>query len=135
MIIYIVKSSEGHYEDYNVWNEKAFISKEKAEKYAKELDKKHRYKPEFITDLFEDFYNEGEDIFYENNPYPSFKDPDYENLRNKFEEECNKFIITHIQDNGINITPEMLKEYEEWVSDVQFYDWHDCEIEEIELVE
>lgn len=135
MKIYIVKSSEGHWEDYHSWNEKAFISKEKALEYAKELDKKHYYKPEFITEEFEDLYNEADDIFSEDNPYPSYKDPNYDKLVLLWEENNQRFIIQYMNDKEINITSEMFKEYEEWVSIEQYEYWHDCDIEEIELVE
>ena len=130
--IYIVKSSEGEWEDYHSWNEKAFISREKAEEYVKELDKKHYHAPEFITKEFEDLYNEAGDIFDENNPYPNYN---YNELVNQWEENEQKFIIQYIKDRGINITPEMYKEYEEWLMDGRYYKWHDCEIEEIELIE
>ena len=135
MKIYIVTSSEGKWEDYHSWNEKAFISKEKAVEYAKELDKKHYYKPEFITEEFEDLYNEADDIFYQDNPYPEFKDPNHDKLASQWEENQQKFIIQYMQDRGVNITPEMYKEYEEWMIDGKYYSWSDCEIEEIELVE
>ena len=135
MKIYIVKSSEGEWEDYRSWNEKAFVSKEKAEEYAKELDKKHYYKPEFITEEFEDLYNEAGDIFYEDNEYPKYDNPNYDELTSQWYENEQKFIIQYMKDRGINITPEMYKEYEDWILDGRYYVWDDCTIEELELVE
>lgn len=135
MKIYIVKSAEGTWDDYHSWNEKAFISKEKAEEYAKELDKKHYYRPEFITEKFEDLFNEAGDIFEENNPYPKYNDPDYKKLYVHWKENEKKFIIQYMRDREINITPETYEEYIEWMYDGQYYDWDDCKIEEIELEE
>lgn len=132
--IYIVQSSHGEYEDYRETNEKAFYNKEDAEKYAKELDKKHNDTPDFITDAFT--------LAYDNIFTPEWPDPpcnpfdDYDKYQVWLKEMIDndrKFIINEMYKQGFFVTEQMIDVYDEWYEN-QYTDWHDCIVEEIELV-
>lgn len=129
--IYIVQSSCGEYEDYHIWNEKAFTNKEDAEKYAEELDLKHNYRPEFITPEFElAFYDSDDEI-------PSFEafDGDKETYLQwyaRYTKHNNDCLIKIMSEKGFHLTKEMIEQFEEWESD-SYNDYHPCNIDEIEL--
>lgn len=84
--IYLVVTSEGEYEDYRKNIERAYTSKEAAEKYAKELD--HKY--DFITPKVIEDYENAEDYvddYQERNP-DLFKNPyNYIDNREKYLKE------------------------------------------------
>ena len=133
--IYVVNSASGVYEDYHCWNEKAFNSREEAEKYARELDILHRSRPQFVTDEFIEAYN----YCYDNTPDwgegPKFSDD--KEAYFAWQEECAKrdseYITSEMYKKGFYVTEQMLEQYEEWESN-SYNDWHDCEVEELELV-
>lgn len=135
--IYIVKSSEGEYEDYHVWNEKAFTKKEDAEAFAKLLDKEHNSRPQFVTDEFLCLLRQCEDEL------PDWEDfPEQMTLENredwlKWQEEQDekqtKLLLDLMYKRGQFMTREMYDQYTAWESD-SYTNWHKCEIEEIELV-
>lgn len=84
--IYLVITSEGEYEDYFENIERAYTSKEAAEKYAKELN--HKY--DFITPKVIENYQEAEeyvDMYANRNP-DLFKNPyTYKDNREKYLKE------------------------------------------------
>lgn len=134
--IYIVKSSSGSYEDYSCWNEKAFTNRDEAEAYAKELDKQHFYKPQFITDDFERLIGECEDLI------PEWEDSPYDLLtqKDKYLEWCDqnnardtKLLINLMYERGQFMTEAMYDSYNDW-HDNNYREWYNCEIEELELV-
>lgn len=137
MKIYVVKSSRGEWEDYLVWNEKAFYKKEDAEKYAKELDAKHRAKPSFITDSFENDMMEGDELTPDWPPYDGPTSPvDMEHYSQWVKEQQQKemdFLVNFMNEKGHNVTVENLTDYYEWESN-SYHDWHDCRVEELEIV-
>lgn len=133
--VYIVISSEGEYEDYREYNEKAFYNKEDAEKYCKELDEKHNYKPEFITDKFEEAYEEA----YNSLPDWDLKANSNEDLKTYYDniikqgEKDIQYIISEMNKQGFNVNEDMIEKYKEWESNL-YYEWYPCKIEEIELI-
>lgn len=136
--IYIVKSSEGEYEDYYVWNEKAFLKREDAEAYAKKLDDEHDKRPHFLTDEFIDLLRECEnelpewEEFPEKSITPENRDRWYE-WQEEQEEKQNKILYELMYQRGQFMTPEMYNQYNEWESN-SYRNWHKCEIEELELI-
>lgn len=131
--IYLVVSNRGQYEDYQEFNEKAFVSKKKAEEYAKKLDKEHISKPDFVTDSFEDDYFSCEEDL------PDW--PDYDKTLESYEEyqkrysAIDKEVMCELMNKlGYNITPKMCDQFEEYLSN-KMDDWYPCTIEEIELCE
>ena len=135
--IYIVKSPEGEYEDYHYWNEKAFTKREDAEAYAKLLDEKHNYRPQFITDTFLSIIRDCE---YDLPDWEDFPDERItsEN-RDRWlqwqedqEEKQIQLLIDLMYKKGQFMTREMYDQYEQWES-TSNREWYDCEIEELEL--
>lgn len=136
--IYIVKSSEGEYEDYHVWNEKAFIKREDAEAYAKQLDKEHNQRPNFITDKFICLLRECEEELPEWEDFPEEKiTPENRERWLQWQEEQenkqNKLLFDLMYKRGQLMTQAMYDQYNEWESN-SYTNWHDCSIEELELV-
>lgn len=127
--IYLVVSNSGEYEDYHSWNEKAFIKREDAEKYADELKSQRSTKPQFVTDEFE--------IAYENveNNLPMWeKEDDTIPFEDWYEEQSKKemkLTCEELYKMGFMVTEQMLHDYEEWVNNIGDYD---NSIEEIELI-
>lgn len=107
MKIYIVKSSC----DDQDFNEKAFVNKEDARKFAKELDIKHENRPEFITDdLIKEYYSlcnstpdwgEGPKFVEDPKEYAEWN-------RRCFEKDI-EYIISELDKKGYNITKQMLE--------------------------
>lgn len=134
--IYIVKSASGEYEDYYVWNEKAFNKKEDAEAYAKQLDEEHNRIPQFITDEFIEILADCE---YE---LPDWDDVPEDILNDKEkrqqwaaeqQKKQNELLFELMYKRGQFMTQEMYNQYLEWDSN-SYTVWHDCQIEELELV-
>ena len=135
--IYIVKSSEGEYEDYHCWNEKAFIKREDAEAYAKFLDEKHNDKPQFITDTFLSILNDCEWELPDWEDFPEKKITSENRDRwlqwqEEQEEKHIQLLIDLMYKKGQFITREMYDQYIQWESD-SYIRWHNCQIEELEL--
>ena len=136
--IYIVKSSEGEYEDYHVWNEKAFTKREDAEAYAKQLDKEHNYRPQFITDAFLSTLRDCEYELPDWEEFPEEKiTSENKNRWLKWQEEQEEkqiqFLINLMYQKGQFMTKDMYEQYEEWENN-SYTNWHDCSIEALELV-
>lgn len=134
--IYIVISSCGQYEDYHHWNEKAFLNKNDAIKYAKELDKLHSDKPAFITDEFEKILNDCEFELpdWEDFPGDDIKEKDkYFKWQEEQEQKQNKLLFEMMYQRGQFITQEMYDQYISW-KDNEYNDYFDCKVEELELV-
>ena len=136
--IYIVKSTEGLYEDYRSWNEKAFIKKEDAEKYAKLLDEARRYKPPFITDEFISALQECEYElptweYFPGGPLTPENEKEWTQWNNNQKEKQMKLLIDLMSKKGYSLTKELYSQYDQWASD-SYNEWHDCKIEEIELI-
>lgn len=132
--IYIVQSSHGEYEDYRETNEKAFYNKEDAEKYAKELDARHRQTPEFITEDFISAYNEIIPPEWPDAPCKPYENRElYQSWLQGMIQRERQFVIQEMYKQGFFLTEHMIDTYEDW-EDNQYIDWHDCTIEEIELV-
>lgn len=136
--IYIVKSSEGEYEDYHVWNEKAFTKREDAEAYAKQLDKEHNYRPQFITDAFLSTLRDCEYELPDWEEFPEEKiTPENKNRWLKWQEEQEEkqiqLLINLMYQKGQFMTRDMYEQYEEWENN-SYTNWYDCSIEELELV-
>ena len=115
--IYIVVSSSGYYDGYSCWNEKAFLSEEKAKAYAKELDDSHFNKPDFITDEFEQAINDCFELApeWEKNPYNcSTERYKYLEWIDKQNEKEKQFVINLMCKKGYNITEAMYNSYLEW---------------------
>ena len=136
MIIYVVKSSKGSYEDYSEWIEKAFYKKEDAKKYARELDLQHSFIPDFVTDEFEAAFQEAN---YEAPEWPEYNGKGSYNSK-EYQEYCKvnteagyNFIINYLKDKGFEVTREMIDTYEKWDSD-QYDTYYPSTIEEVELV-
>lgn len=130
--IYIVQSSEGIYEDFHVWNEKAFTKKEEAEKYAKKLDKQHNSRPDFLTEKFkEDFEDIEENLPEWGSCYLSGEE--YADWVSKQNAREDAEIIEGMIKRGYTFNKKMYDEYRNWESE-QYYEWHPCVVEEIELV-
>ena len=83
--IYVVLSSEGQWEDYHEWIEKAFRRKKDAEAYAKQLDKEHNPKPVFKDRL----WDEAEESWWSMNEEKYGKDWDLSPYDYKEEKEKN----------------------------------------------
>lgn len=134
--IYVVKSSSGSYDTYFCHNEKAFINKSDAEKYARDLDNEHYFKPHFVTDEFEAIYNECEDLLPEWGDSPISPSVDinaYKEWINKCCEEDIEKMCNLMYERGWYLSKEMYHQYNRW-KDYQSDEYYDCEIEEIELV-
>lgn len=136
--IYIVKSSEGEYEDYHVWNEKAFTKREDAEAYAKQLDKEHNQRPHFITDKFICLLRECEEELPEWEDFPEEKITPENRKRwlqwwEEQENKQNKLLCDLMYKRGQFMTQAMYDQYNEWESN-SYTNWHNCSIEELELV-
>lgn len=131
--IYIVKSSCGDYDEYGHWNEKAFVHKEDAEAYAKELDAQHRYKPRFITTQFEDSINECRNLLpaWGSDPYKDDPEKHIEWLEKRIENDINT-LYKLMCERGIFMTPEMYEQYIDWENRM-YEKYRDCEIEELEI--
>lgn len=136
--IYIVKSSEGEYEDYHVWNEKAFTKKEDAEAYAKQLDKEHNQRPHFVTDEFICLLRECEEMLPEWEDFPEKITPENREKWLQWQEEQekkqNELLFKLMYERGQFMTQAMLDQYDEWESNVYTNYWYECEIEELELI-
>lgn len=136
--IYIVKSSSGSYDDYRCWNEKAFIKQEDAKVYAKELDKKHYYKPPFITDKFIELIEECEDLVPNWESFPEYPITDANRdaynkwIANQVDKQV-KTLLELLYTRGLFITEQMYDAYQAWRSN-EDEEWHNCIIEEIELL-
>lgn len=61
--IYLVECGEGEWEDSYSWIEKAFVNRNKAEKFAKEVDEKHDYQPVFDSELWDEITCQVEEYF------------------------------------------------------------------------
>ena len=136
--IYIVKSSEGEYENYHFRNEKAFTKKKDAEAYAELLDKKHNYRPQFITDAFLSTLRDCEYELPDWEEFPEEKiTPENKNRWLKWQEEQEEkqiqLLINLMYQKGQFMTKDMYEQYEEWGNN-SYTCWHPSEIEEIELV-
>lgn len=136
--IYIVKSSEGEYKDYFVYNEKAFLKKEDAEAYAKALDFEHSKRPHFITDEFINILRECESELPDWKAFPEGKLTNenrdrYIKWLEEQEEKQNKLLFELMYQRGQYMTKEMYDQYDEWESN-SYRVWHNCEIEELELI-
>lgn len=134
--IYIVKSSKGSYEDYFCYNEKAFVNREDAEVYAKELDQKHYCKPQFITDSFECLVRECEDLIPDWEDYPEHPIVDFDAYNkwvNEHNEKDEELMCKLMYEHGQYMTREMYDQFNAWRGN-EYDEWHNCEIEEIELV-
>ena len=138
--IYIVQSSRGEYDDYTVYNERAFTNREKAEEYAEELNRIHNHVPSFVTPEFEDSFADAEgevNILMEN--YPDFEEKPisnwdkYKEYLDQYKKEQDKHLIDILYKMSFMVTPQMLEDYRNYL-DMQFEDWNSCSIEEIELV-
>lgn len=136
--IYVVKSSEGEYEDYFVWNEKAFTKKEDAEAYAKELDEMHCERPAFITDEFISLLRECEEKLPDWEEFPDYPVTS-ENRENwgkwmdEQEKKQNNMLFQLMYERGQLLTQTMYDLYLDWESN-SYRVWHDCIIEELDLV-
>lgn len=135
--IYIVKSSEGEYEDYRVWNEKAFLKREDAEAYAKELDNKRNKRPHFVTDEFIRLLKECESELPECEVFPeqlTTKNREaYFKWYDEQDEKQNKRLFELMCKRGQFMTPEMYDQYNEWENN-SYTRWYPSKIEELELV-
>lgn len=132
--VYIVKSSCGEYEDYSCWNEKAFLNKEDAIKYANELDGLHFDKPSFITDKFEQDYIDCEYELPDWEDFPEGITKENEERYIKWNEEQDskrtKMLIDMMHKRGYFLTKEMNDQYIKWL---ERKDYYDCEVEELDL--
>lgn len=135
--IYIVKSSEGEYEDYHIWNEKAFLKKEDAEAFAKELDNEHNKCPQFVTDEFICLLRECENKLPKWEDFPEQLTTEnkeaYFKWHNEQEKKQNKLLFELMYQRGQFMTQEMYDQYNEW-EDNSYTHWYPCKIEELELV-
>ena len=135
--IYIVKSSEGEYEDYHIWNEKAFLTREDAEAYAKELDNEHNKRPHFVTDEFICLLRECESKLPEWEDFPEQLTTENRETYFKWQEEQekkqNKLLFELMYKRGQFMTQEMYDQYNEWENN-SYTRWYPCEIEELELI-
>ena len=135
--IYIVQSSAGAYEDYHIWNEKAFLKKEDAEAFAKELDNEHNKCPQFITDEFIQCLKDCEHQLPDWDDFPEKVTAENKDKWLKWqkeqEEKQNKLLFELMYEQGQFMTQEMYDQYEEWESN-SYIQWYPCNIEELELV-
>lgn len=135
--IYIVKSSSGEYEDYRVWNEKAFTRREDAEAFAKQLDDEHNKRPHFVTDEFVCLLRECEYELPDWEEFPEKITPENKDHWLKWcddqEKKQNELLFKLMYERGQFMTQEMYDQYEEW-EDNSYTHWYKCEIEELELV-
>lgn len=151
---YLVLYSTGQYEDFREHAVKLFISKERAEKYAKKIDAQHRSKKSmFMPDRDEDGnYIESEktwssiqyqiDEYEEENPFllecPSYKnDPKgYAEYLKKYDEYHEKLIIKFVSMHYPEWDEAMIKKavsIEEYNDRIYYEDYGDAYIEEIEI--
>lgn len=137
MKIYIVKSSNGEYEDYRVWNEKAFTKREDAEAFAKSLDEAHNSRPHFITDEFICLLRECEAELPEWEKFPEKVTPENKDRWLKWNEDQekkqNELLFELMYKRGQFMTQAMYDQYDEWESN-SYTNWHKCEIEELDLI-
>lgn len=117
--IYLVITSEGEYEDYRENVERAYTSKEAAEKYIKELDDKRINDTRVIED-----YEESEEYMYEykyrnpdlfKNPYnPSDNPEKYYKEMNLIKKRMDTILLDYLNRNfGYSFTLEDLELIEE----------------------
>lgn len=126
MKIYVVNESKGSYDDFYTSPVRAFVSKEKAEQFAKELDKSH-YIPDFISDKLSDNYKEWEEKWDEDNPY------DYIATDSTYDQKWETDRNNYLKEQGL--TDEQIKAFIQWEDNDQFEDWNESFIIEIELEE
>lgn len=135
--IYIVRSSNGEYEDYEEWNEKAFLKREDAESFAKELDDKHNERPHFITDEFIDLLKECECELPDWEAFPEKVTNENIDAWIKWQEEQerkqNELLFDLMYKRGQFMTQAMYDQYLEW-EEKNYKKWNNCLIEELELV-
>ena len=135
--IYIVKSSEGEYEDYHTWNEKAFLKREDAEAYAKELDNEHNIRPHFITDEFVCLLRECESQLPDWEDFPEKVTEENRDAWFKWQEEQEEkqkeLLFDLMYKRGQFMTQAMYDQYNEW-EDNSYTCWYPSEIEELELI-
>lgn len=114
--VYVVRSARGLNDEYETWNEKCFLDREKAVEYAEKLDQEHITKPHFVTDKFErDLRKCSKELL---NAEPS---------------EWKQKIIDKMYAKGWLLTENMLDTYMDWRSR-KYADWHKCDIDELELI-
>ena len=149
MKCYIVISSEGVYEDYHEYIERVYFDKDKAEQYAKELDKFHddsQINP--LTEKQERIYDKVEyevanmDKFDFNNVrkrcpvYKRIDDPiAYDNFWNENEEELQNTILEKLQqypEFGTTYTRDDMRKYKEYLSSM-YCEWHKTRVVEKEI--
>lgn len=115
-----------------------FGKRKDAEAYAELLDKKHNYRPQFITDTF---LSTLRDCKYELPDWEEFPEekitPENKNRWLKWRDEQNEkeiqLLINLMYQKGQFMTKDMYEQYEEWENN-SYTCWHPSEIEEIELV-
>lgn len=135
--IYIVQSSQGEWEDYSCWVEKAFVSKEKALEYAKSLDNSRENAPQFITTEFIEAYQEcllNAPIPPKFNDFPITKENSkayYKFQLDNFKQE-REYLKSAMYEKGFLVTDNMLNDYDDW-EDNSFNKWNPCIVVEIEL--
>lgn len=135
--IYIVKSSEGEYEDYHIWDERAFLKREDAEAFAKELDNEHNKRPQFVTDEFICLLRECESQLPDWEDFPEKVTDENRDAWFKWQEEQerkqNELLFDLMYKRGQFMTQAMYDQYNEW-EDNSYTRWYPSEIEELELV-
>lgn len=155
--IYAVMSSKGTYDSYHKWVEKCFTNIDDAAEYAKIIDESHRYESRIPDKVFDDIENHWHNDIYnpeitkfcKDNDIPTQNDindvPEWmchrtekqnkmvmefaDKIEWQYDEWCIKYLTEHYPE----YTTQDYWDYRNAVEH-SWDEWHDCEIEELELV-
>lgn len=155
--IYAVMSSKGTYDSYHKWVEKCFTNMDDAAEYARIIDESHKYEsriPDNVMDEIEEHwyecvYDPSITNFCIDNDIPTQEEmcdiPEWMCSRteeqtkmviefaNKVEEQYDEWCIKYLTEHYPEYTVQDYRDYHEAVEH-SWDEWHDCEIEELELV-
>ena len=134
MKIWIVKSIQED-PDFEMV-ERAFLTEEAANNYAKQLDKEHSEKPQFVNPEFEKAFDNVVGSIPNWDPYTGERgnmDDWFAYYDEQYAKET-KFIIDEMYKRGFFITEQMVREYDVYL-DYSQYTWLPCEVVQITLEE
>lgn len=134
--------SSGSYDDYVSWAERAYLTKEKAEEYAKKLGKKHQHTQVFEDEVWYGVVQTFDDILESNemdgNDYVNsldWDDPKYNERENEVNENTAKLFLDILHKQGLTkATLEDVKTQMDW-GENRYMEYHPYSVKEIALYE
>jgi hypothetical protein len=138
--IFIVQSSAGSYDDYHVWNERAFISREKAELYAKEIDLSHNLSPIFNEVDWDNAWirvneieNKDPNRFKNEYNYVSDSSSEWSKRDEEIRLDTYQIILSYIHEHvDTKYTIDDVINHENYEHQM-YIEYHPCDIKELEL--